>query len=193
MNVNRGGLRSSSGPWHLSGTGQGWSRPSPSVASVPSPSDQSLATSSVCAFLALAAGLIMYNVTATAGCANQACGSRDIYQELVSAGYDDYCLSADVSAAQFRWQTKVCLLSPSLLVQCPYMCLYHFQKELPYHILSYRHRVLIVALRAGDGEKTKRSHFIFEKGDKLVGKAILVKPNDRYALSWRNLIWGSYI
>jgi len=35
-------------------------------------------------------------------------------------------------------------------------------------------------LGAAEGNKTKRSHFVFEKGGKLVDKKIPVKPNDRY-------------
>jgi len=44
---------------------------------------------------------------------------------------------------------------------------------------------LINALGAESGGKTKRSHFIFEKGGKLVEKKIPVKPVDRssYLLS----------
>ena len=60
---------------------------------------------------------------AIAGCTNQACGFRDIYQEFVSAGYDMYCPSADTSAAQSKWQTEVRLLfSPSLFDQCAHTC-----------------------------------------------------------------------
>lgn len=57
------------------------------------------------------------------------------------------------------------------------------QKELPYPLLSDPKRVLITALGAGEGGKTKRSHFIFEKGGKLVKKELPVKPADRYVLS----------
>jgi peroxiredoxin Q/BCP len=39
--------------------------------------------------------------------------------------------------------------------------------------------VLIGALGAADGNKTKRSHFIFEKGGKLVDRKLPVKPADR--------------
>lgn len=53
------------------------------------------------------------------------------------------------------------------------------QKELPYSLISDPKRVLISALGAGEGGKTKRSHFIFEKGGKLVDKKIPVKPADR--------------
>lgn len=53
------------------------------------------------------------------------------------------------------------------------------QKELPYPLLSDPKRVLITALGAGEGGKTKRSHFIFAKGGKLVDKKVPVKPADR--------------
>ena len=55
------------------------------------------------------------------------------------------------------------------------------QKELPYPLLSDPKRVLIRALGAGEGGKTKRSHFVFEKGGKLLDKKIPVKAADRYA------------
>lgn len=55
------------------------------------------------------------------------------------------------------------------------------QKELPYPLLSDRKRILITALGAADGTRTKRSHFIFDKGTgKLLDKKLPVKPADRY-------------
>ncbi|KAI0746801.1 thioredoxin-like protein [Daedaleopsis nitida] len=93
----------------------------------------------------------------TPGCTQQACGFRDIYPDFTSSNFDVYCLSADKSAAQSKWQIK---------------------KELPYPLLSDPKRVLITALGAGEGGKTKRSHFIFEKGGKLVDKKVPVKPAD---------------
>lgn len=53
------------------------------------------------------------------------------------------------------------------------------QKQLPYQLLSDPQRTLIGALGAADGNKTKRSHFVFEKGGKLVDKRMPVKPADR--------------
>nr|VWO95976.1 Serine/threonine-protein kinase SMU1 (EC [Ganoderma boninense] len=50
--------------------------------------------------------------------------------------------------------------------------------QLPYPLLSDPKRVLITALGAGEGGKTKRSHFIFEKGGKLLEKKLPVKPGD---------------
>jgi peroxiredoxin Q/BCP len=93
----------------------------------------------------------------TPGCTNQACGFRDIYPDFTSLDFDVYCLSADTSAAQLKWQTK---------------------KNLPYPLLSDRKRLLIGALGAAEGGKTKRSHFIFERGGKLVDKKLPAKPAD---------------
>jgi len=93
----------------------------------------------------------------TPGCTNQACGFRDIYPDFTSVNFDVYCLSTDSPAAQTKWQTK---------------------KELPYPLISDPKRVLISALGAGEGGKTKRSHFIFEKGGKLVDKKLPVTPAD---------------
>ncbi|KAJ3539630.1 hypothetical protein NM688_g6336 [Phlebia brevispora] len=109
--------------------------------------------------LAKEKGVILFLVPKadTPGCTTQACGFRDIYPDFTSSGYDVYCLSADTPNAQHKWQTK---------------------KELPYPLISDPKRTLISALGAGEGGKTKRSHFIFEKGGKLVDKKIPVKPAD---------------
>ncbi|KAJ7100976.1 AhpC-TSA-domain-containing protein [Mycena belliarum] len=104
-------------------------------------------------------GIVLFLVPKadTPGCTTQACGFRDIYPDFTGLDYDVYCLSADTPAAQSKWQTK---------------------KELPYPLLSDRKRVLITALGAGDGGKTKRSHFIFAKGGKLIEKRLPVKAGD---------------
>ncbi|KAF8066527.1 AhpC-TSA-domain-containing protein [Lyophyllum atratum] len=109
--------------------------------------------------LAAEKGLVVFLVPKadTPGCTTQACGFRDSYPDFTSVGYDVYCLSADSPTAQTKWQTK---------------------KELPYPLLSDPKRVLITALGAGEGGKTKRSHFIFEKGGKLLDKKVPVKPAD---------------
>lgn len=93
----------------------------------------------------------------TPGCTQQACGFRDIWQEFTTLDYDVYCLSADSTTAQSKWQTK---------------------KQLPYQLLSDPKRVLIGALGAAEGNRTKRSHFVFEKGGKLIDKKMPVKPVD---------------
>jgi len=50
--------------------------------------------------------------------------------------------------------------------------------------LSDPDRVLIAALGAKDAGsgKTKRAHFIFAKGGKLVEKKLPVSPGDRYVI-----------
>ncbi|CCM02428.1 uncharacterized protein FIBRA_04526 [Fibroporia radiculosa] len=109
--------------------------------------------------LASEKGVILFLVPKadTPGCTNQACGFRDIYPDFTSYNFDVYCLSADSPSAQTKWQTK---------------------KNLPYALLSDPKRQLISALGAGESGKTKRSHFIFEKGGKLVERRIPVKPAD---------------
>lgn len=54
------------------------------------------------------------------------------------------------------------------------------KKQLPYQLLSDPQRGLIGALGAADGNKTKRSHFVFEKGGQLLDMKMPVKPADRY-------------
>src|SRR5882762_11212530 len=56
------------------------------------------------------------------------------------------------------------------------------QKELPYPLISDPNRTLIAALGANNNGRTKRSHYIFAKGGKLVDKKIPVTPTDRYML-----------
>jgi len=108
-------------------------------------------------------GLVLFLVPRadTPGCTTQACGFRDIYTEFTSLDYEVYCLSADPPAAQTKWQTK---------------------KSLPFPLLSDPKRVLIKALTGG-GVKTARSHFIFEKGGKLVEKKMSVKPAESSKLA----------
>ncbi|KAJ7193134.1 AhpC-TSA-domain-containing protein [Mycena pura] len=109
-------------------------------------------------------GLVLFLVPRadTPGCTKQACAFRDIYPDFTGLDYNVYCLSSDTPAAQTKWQTK---------------------KELPYPLLSDRKRVLISALGAGEGGKTKRSHFIFAKGGKLIDKKIPVKPEESPTLA----------
>ncbi|KAG8221416.1 thioredoxin-like protein [Butyriboletus roseoflavus] len=93
----------------------------------------------------------------TPGCNIQACSFRDVWQEFGALNYGVYCLSADSPAAQTKWQTK---------------------KQLPYQLLSDPQRTFIGALGAADGNRTKRSHFVFDKDGKLLDKKIPVKPAD---------------
>ena len=58
------------------------------------------------------------------------------------------------------------------------------QKEFPYSLLSDPDRVLIAALGAKDASsgRTKRAHFVFAKGGKLVEKKLPVSAGDRYVI-----------
>lgn len=52
--------------------------------------------------------------------------------------------------------------------------------------LLYLRRLILGALCAA-GSRTKRNHFVFEMGGKLLGKMIPVKPVDRYFRRLRSL------
>ncbi|OAX37599.1 AhpC-TSA-domain-containing protein [Rhizopogon vinicolor AM-OR11-026] len=117
--------------------------------------------------IAVEKGVVLFLVPKadTPGCTTQACGFRDIWQEFTSLNYDVYGVSADAPTAQSKWQTK---------------------KQLPYPLISDPKRSLIGVLGAAEGNRTKRSHFVFEKGGKLVDKKMPVKPADspRFALEF---------
>ncbi|XAO23378.1 hypothetical protein I312_102156 [Cryptococcus bacillisporus CA1280] len=99
----------------------------------------------------------LYPKADTPGCTNQACGYRDMHDEIAAFGYEVYGLSKDTPTAQQKWKTK---------------------KSLTYHLLSDPKSKLIKRLGAFVPPKnTKRSHFIFEKGTgNLIDVAIGVKP-----------------
>ncbi|KZV93963.1 AhpC-TSA-domain-containing protein [Exidia glandulosa HHB12029] len=101
--------------------------------------------------------LFLFPKADTPGCTKQACGFRDIYKEFTDVGYTVYGLSGDAPTATTKWQTK---------------------NELPYSFLSDPKKELIKALGAVSGKSTKRSHFVFEKGGKLLDKKIPVKPEE---------------
>ncbi|KAF8320006.1 AhpC-TSA-domain-containing protein [Clavulina sp. PMI_390] len=106
-------------------------------------------------------GLVMFLVPKanTPGCTKQACAYRDSYADFSQTGYEVYCLSADSTTSQSKWQTK---------------------EGLPYPLLSDPERTLIRALGAGSAGKTTRSHFIFEKGTgKLIDKQVPVVSTKR--------------
>jgi thioredoxin-dependent peroxiredoxin len=94
-----------------------------------------------------------------AGCNKQACHFRDSTPELKKLGYTVYALTADSPAALTKWQAK---------------------NTLGYSLLSDPERKFIKLLGAKNGNGTKRSHFVFEKGTgKLLDAKIGVKPDDR--------------
>ncbi|KAI0300510.1 thioredoxin-like protein [Multifurca ochricompacta] len=109
-------------------------------------------------------GAILFTIPKadTPGCTTQACGFRDIYPNFTEHNFIVYCLSHDQPEDQKRWQLK----------------------EFPYPLLSDPNRVLISALGAKDSAgRTKRGHFIFAKGGKLVEKKLPVSPTDSPTLA----------
>jgi len=110
--------------------------------------------------LAKEQGVVLFLVPKanTPGCTTQACGFRDTYQDFTGLEYAVFCVSADSAKVQTSWQTK---------------------QTLPFDLLSDPKRTLISLLGAASGTSTKRSHFIFEKGNgKLLDKQIGIKPAD---------------
>ncbi|AAW42425.2 hypothetical protein CNC04710 [Cryptococcus deneoformans JEC21] len=99
----------------------------------------------------------LYPKADTPGCTNQACGYRDMFEEIAVFGYEIYGLSKDTPTAQQKWKAK---------------------KSLNYHLLSDPKSKLIKRLGAFVPPKnTKRSHFIFEKGTgNLIDIDIGVRP-----------------
>ncbi|KAI9441313.1 AhpC-TSA-domain-containing protein [Lactarius indigo] len=111
-------------------------------------------------------GVVIFSIPKadTPGCTTQACGFRDIYPDFTEHNFTVYCLSHDKPEDQKKWQLK---------------------KEFPYPLLSDPDRVFVAALGAKDPKtgKTKRGHFIFAKGGKLVDKKLPVTPADSPTLS----------
>ncbi|KAI0042770.1 AhpC-TSA-domain-containing protein [Auriscalpium vulgare] len=111
-------------------------------------------------------GAILFSIPRadTSGCTTQACGFRDIFPDFKESNFDVYCLSHDTPEDQKKWQIK---------------------KELPYPLLSDPGRVLVAALGAKNesGGGTKRGHFVFAKGGKLVERQLPVGPKESPALA----------
>jgi len=106
-------------------------------------------------------GVIIFSIPKadTSGCTTQACGFRDIYPDFTEHNFTVYCLSHDKPEDQKKWKVK---------------------KEFQYSLLSDPDRVFVAALGAKDPKagRTKRAHFIFAKGGKLVDKKLPVSPGD---------------
>ncbi|KZT55642.1 AhpC-TSA-domain-containing protein [Calocera cornea HHB12733] len=131
-------------------------------------------------------GLVFFLVPKanTSGCTRQACGFRDAYPSYTGLGYEVYCLSGDAPSAQAKWQTAVRPLPPAPIPPptnpAPPVPSPGTQQKLPYPLLSDPSHKLIKLLGASSpGNKTKRSHFVFEKGSgKLILKTLAVKPDE---------------
>ncbi|KAL8279462.1 hypothetical protein RQP46_008024 [Phenoliferia psychrophenolica] len=99
--------------------------------------------------------LFSYPKASTPGCTTQACGFRDLYDDIAATGYAVFGISADKPAAQLNFKTK---------------------QKMQYSLLSDPKKDLLKQL--GATEATKRCHWIVEKGGKLLEAKIGVKPAD---------------
>ncbi|KAK4047248.1 thioredoxin peroxidase dot5 [Microbotryomycetes sp. JL201] len=102
-------------------------------------------------------GLVIFSYpkASTPGCTNQACGYRDIYDDIKDQGFNVVGLSQDKPKAQMSWKTS---------------------KNLQYSFLCDPDRALLKQL--GATEAKKRCHWVIEKGGKLLEAKIGVKPAD---------------
>lgn len=106
--------------------------------------------------------VFLYPKANTPGCTNQACGFRDGYAKILEAGYKIYGLSYDSPKSQSNWKRK---------------------HSLPYTLLcDVMGGDLIKALGAGKAPKgIKRSHFVVDKGGRIVHKSIQTTPKNSIA------------
>jgi hypothetical protein len=97
------------------------------------------------------------------------------------ADQGQYVILVDTSCLHICSKQFILDFRPVDLIHAPFgltLTILYTQKSLPYPFLSDRKRVLIGALGAADGAKTKRSHFVFGKDGTLRDKKLPVKPAD---------------
>ncbi|BGP55870.1 hypothetical protein JCM8202_002295 [Rhodotorula sphaerocarpa] len=99
--------------------------------------------------------IFSYPKADTPGCTTQACGYRDVRSEYESEGATVIGISLDKPTAQLKWKSK---------------------HELGYSLLSDPQGDFLKKL--GWSEKTKRCHWVIEKGGKLAEAKLGVKPAD---------------
>ena len=112
--------------------------------------------------------LFAYPKAATSGCTKQACGFRDNYEAVQTAGAVVLGLSPDRPAALKRWQAK---------------------ENLPFDLLSDPDHTVLATYGAW-GQKSMygksyegviRSHFIIDAAGKLVDQHLKISPADSVA------------
>lgn len=105
----------------------------------------------------------VYPKANTPGCTTQACDYRDQYADFGPLGYDVYGLSGDSPKAQLSWKQS---------------------KNLPYHLLCDPGQILLSLLGAVKSPKSnQRSHYVVEKGGKIIDAKYTVSPKDSTRLA----------
>ncbi|KAL7009321.1 thioredoxin peroxidase dot5 [Cystobasidiomycetes sp. EMM_F5] len=100
----------------------------------------------------------VYPKANTPGCTNQACLFRDSYAEFGPLGYEVYGLSSDSPKSQASWKEK---------------------NNFQYSFLCDPAQLLLKLLGAAKGVKSnQRSHYIVEKGGKLIDAQYTISPKD---------------
>ncbi|EGG05077.1 uncharacterized protein MELLADRAFT_107718 [Melampsora larici-populina 98AG31] len=109
----------------------------------------------------------------TPGCTNQACGFRDLHQEILDTGYQVFGLSMDSPKSQKSWKEK---------------------QKLPYHLLCDPKQRLIKILGASKSStQVQRSHYILAPGGELLNITSPASPKNGQASSHKSWIKDTLI
>lgn len=102
--------------------------------------------------------IFIYPKANTPGCTNQACGFRDLHQEIIDAGYQVFGLSMDSPKSQKNWKEK---------------------QKLPYNLLCDPKQRLIKILGASKSStQVQRSHYIIAAGGELLNITSPASPKN---------------
>ncbi|KAH9814495.1 thioredoxin-like protein [Melampsora americana] len=102
--------------------------------------------------------IFIYPKANTPGCTNQACGFRDLHQEILDAGYQVFGLSMDSPKSQKSWKEK---------------------QKLPYNLLCDPKQQLIKILGASKSStQVQRSHYIIAPGGELLNVTSPASPKN---------------
>lgn len=107
--------------------------------------------------------IFFYPKANTGGCTTQACGFRDNYEAIKSAGYEVFGMSGDKPKPQASWKAK---------------------HTFPYHLLCDPSFEAMKKLGVTKGPKSiRRSHIIIAKGGKVAAVEYNVAPKDSFKLA----------
>ncbi|KAG0152524.1 hypothetical protein CROQUDRAFT_649955 [Cronartium quercuum f. sp. fusiforme G11] len=102
--------------------------------------------------------IFIYPKANTPGCTNQACGFRDLHQEIVDAGYQVFGLSMDSPKTQNNWKEK---------------------QSLPYNLLCDPKQELIKLLGGSkSATQVQRSHYIIAAGGTILNITSPASPTN---------------
>lgn len=104
--------------------------------------------------------IFMYPKANTGGCTKQACGFKDRYEDITSAGYEVCGMSYDKAKSQSNWKAK---------------------HSLPFHLLTDDGTALRLFGATKGPKGILRSHVVIGKGGKLLDVRNAISPGDSFA------------